>query len=556
MKVNRADSFLHMIRRSRRGRLKIYLGYCSGVGKTYQMLLEARRLREENIDIVTGFVETHGREETEALLTGLEIIPRRRIVYRGIEIEEMDLGVILARRPSVVLVDDLAHTNVPGSRNPRRYQDVEEVLSAGIHVISSVNIQHLESLYETVERATGVRVRERIPDRIVSEADQIVSVDITTEDLRQRLQEGKVHIKGDIDAALVGFFKSTNLEQLRELTLREVAAQIDSRHRDPIEEEVVTNPDQVMVCMSSRGPNSDALLRYGSRLAGRLNRNWYAVYVQTPLERPTVINEETQRILSNTLMLAQQLGATVFTYRGDDIVRTILQFAREYRVGHIVIGTPAKPPLIKRLRGHGGIAERLIAESRSITIVVLDTRTMEDTHRPSISIHAGSKMDSEHKEGEINPSKEVSHQGSVPVLMWNEPVEKESALRQLMNTCCRLDPDICETAWNALLDRERQGGTFLGEDVAVPHARVRGIERPIVGLGVGRSGIYDRDADRSFRIMVFLLSPVESPDSHVAMLGSISRMANDDQWRKEILAASNPADIAQFLHEWDVQVVA
>ncbi|PKN30563.1 MAG: PTS sugar transporter subunit IIA [Deltaproteobacteria bacterium HGW-Deltaproteobacteria-21] len=557
MKVNRADSFLHMIRRSRRGKLKIYLGYCAGVGKTYQMLLEARRLREENIDVVAGFVETHGREETEPLLNSLEWIPRRRIVYRGIEIEEMDLDAILARRPSVVLVDDLAHTNVPGSRNPRRYQDVEELLSAGIHVISSVNIQHLESLYETVERATGVRVRERIPDRIVSEADQIVSVDITTEDLRQRLQEGKVYVKESIETALTGFFRSTNLEQLRELTLRELAAQIDSRRRDPLEEEGSTNPDQVMVCLSSRGPNSEALLRYGSRLAGRLNRNWYAVYVQTSSERPTVIDAETQRILSNTLTLAQQLGATVFTYRGEDVVKTILQFAKEYRVGHIVIGTPAKkPPLMKRLLGQGGVAERMIAESRSVTIVVLDTRAIGEVHGPAPITVPKSEMELSNKAEKAAPSLEGTHPGHIPILMWDEPIDKESAIRHLMNACCRANSNICETAWAALIDRERQGGTFLGEDVAVPHARVRGIERPIVGLGVGRSGIYDPEAGRSFRIMIFLLSPVSSPDSHVAMLGAISRTANDDQWRKEVLAASNPADIAHFLREWESQVVA
>ncbi len=273
MNGNRADSFLRLIRRSQRGRLKIYLGYAAGVGKTYRMLLEARRLREESIDVVAGLVETHGREETEALLDGLEQIPRRRIVYHGIEIDEMDLDAILARRPGVVLIDELAHTNVPGSRNAKRYQDVEEILAAGIHVMSTLNVQHLESLYDTVEHATGVRVRERIPDRVVSEADQIVDVDLTTEDLRQRLKEGKVYTKESIETALAGFFRSTNLEQLRELTLRELAAQIDSRRRDPLEEESSTSPDQVMVCLSSRGPNSDALLRYGSRLAGRLNRN-------------------------------------------------------------------------------------------------------------------------------------------------------------------------------------------------------------------------------------------------------------------------------------------
>lgn len=376
MDSHRADSFLRLIRRAQRGRLKIYLGYAAGVGKTYQMLLEAHRLKEDGVDVAAGLVETHGRKETEVLVAGLEVIPRRRITYRGIVIEEMDLDAILSRRPHVVLVDELAHTNVPGNKYAKRYQDVEEILAAGIHVISTLNIQHLESLYETIERATGVKVRERIPDHIVAESDQLVNVDITSEDLRRRLQEGKVYTTERIETALEHFFKSVNLEQLRELTLRELAAQIDSKRRDPQGEDIPSSPDQVMVCLSSRGPNSAALLRYASRLAGRLNRNWYAVYVQTTKERPTAIDASTQRILSNTLTLAQQLGATVFTYKGDDVVKTILQFAKEYRVGHIVIGTPAKVPFRRRLRGEVSIVERLVTEATGITIVVLDTKTI------------------------------------------------------------------------------------------------------------------------------------------------------------------------------------
>ncbi|HSM88419.1 MAG TPA: sensor histidine kinase KdpD, partial [Desulfobacterales bacterium] len=325
---NRAESFLRLVRRSQRGKLKIYLGYCAGVGKTYQMLLEGQRFKEDGIDVVVGLVETHGREETECLLQGLDVIPRRRLVHRGIEIHEMDLDAIIARRPGVVLVDELAHTNVPGSRNAKRYQDVEEILAAGIHVISTLNLQHLESLYNTVEQVTGVKVRERLPDRVVSDADQIVNVDITTEDLRRRLEEGKVYTTERIETALAHFFRQSNLEQLRELTLRELASQIDSRRRTPLADEVPPSPDQVMVCLSSRSPNSEALLRYASRLAGRLNRNWYAVYVQTSSESPTKIDSETQRVRSNALTLAQQLGATVFTYKGDDIVKTILQFAK------------------------------------------------------------------------------------------------------------------------------------------------------------------------------------------------------------------------------------
>src|SRR5512143_78887 len=384
MPEERADTFLRLIRRAGRGRLKIYLGYGAGVGKTYQMLLEGHRLKDEGIDVVVGLVETHGRAETAKLIEGLEVVPRRRQDYRGVLLEEMDVDAVLARKAQVVLVDELAHTNVPGSRNPKRYEDVQDILAAGIHVITTLNIQHLESLYDMVEKATHVKIRERIPDSVLTEADQLVNVDLTTEDLRKRLLEGKIYPPERVQTALENFFKETNLEELRELTLRELASQIDQRRRETPEEEAIAAPDQIMVCLSSRGPRSEALLRYASRLAGKLNRNWYAVYVQTPSEEPTVIDSHTQRILSGTLTLAKQLGAMVFTYQGEDIPDTLLRFAREYRVGTIVVGSPSPIPAWKRLFRAGSTVDCLIRDAGGITVVVLDTRKGEVLHpRPS-----------------------------------------------------------------------------------------------------------------------------------------------------------------------------
>ena len=285
----------------------------------------------------------------------------------------MDLAAVLARRPKVALVDELAHTNAPGGKNLKRYEDMQILLDAGIHVISTLNVQHLESLYDTVESQIGVKVYERVPDAVLAEADEIVNVDLAPEDLQQRLREGKIYPQDRVSTALENFFRSSNLNQLRELTLREVAAQIDRKRRAEPEVEHDTAPDQVMVCLSSRGPNSAALLRYGSRLAGRLNRNWYAVYVQTPREEPTAIDAATQRQLSDTLTLAKQLGAQVFPYKGEDVAETILHFAREYRVGHIVIGKPGELPAWKRLLGRRTIVEQLICKARGMTIVVVDT---------------------------------------------------------------------------------------------------------------------------------------------------------------------------------------
>ncbi len=373
MADDKALSFLRLIRRAQRGRLKVYLGYGAGVGKTWQMLQEGQRLRKEGIDVVVGLVETHGRAETAQLLEGLEVVPRRQVQYRGISIEELDLDAVLARRPEVALVDELAHTNVPGSKNPKRYEDVQDLLAAGIHVISTLNVQHLESLYDTVETQIGVKVYERVPDAVLAEADEIVNVDLAPEDLQQRLREGKIYPLERVSTALENFFKRANLNQLRELTLRELAAQIDLKRRAEPEDEHDTAPDQVMVCLSSRGPNSAALLRFGSRLAGRLNRNWYAVYVQTPKEEPTAIDAATQRRLSDTLTLAKQLGAQVFPYKGEDVAETILHFAREYRVGHIVIGKPGPLPAWRRWLGGKTIVEQLILKAHGVTIVVVDT---------------------------------------------------------------------------------------------------------------------------------------------------------------------------------------
>lgn len=556
MNDNRADSFLRLIKKSGRGRLKIYLGYCAGVGKTYQMLLEAHRMVKDGIDVAVGVVETHGRRDTEALLEGLRIIPARRIFYKGIELSELDTDAIIAGKPSVVLVDELAHTNVPGSGNSKRYQDVDEILSAGIHVVTTLNVQHLESLYETVERATGVKVKERLPDRVVAEADQVVNVDLTTQDLRRRLKEGKIYGTERISTALENFFKTVNLEQLREISLREMASHIDSKRRNPLEDQIPSNPDQVMVCLSSRGPNSEALLRYASRLAGRLNRNWYAVYVQTESERPTVIDSETQRLLANALSLAQQLGATVFTYRGDDIVKTILQFAREYRVGHIVIGTPGRDlPFWKRLMGEKGIIERLISEGRGMTVVVLDTRQMADF--PSPVAQAYTPSGHALMEPELPVRSEDSWQNQVKsmitadrIMIWNRALEKRAAMEELVGLCTHNQSELLkEKAVNAIMDRENQGSTFFGEEIAIPHASVEGLETPLMALGVSSDGIFEQETGRSMKIMILILSPFDEAEVHLKLLGAASKMVRDELFRKKLIAAGTRGEVLMLIGE-------
>ncbi len=308
----------------------------------------------------------------------------------------------------------------------------------------------------------------------------------------------------------------------------------------------------VMVCLSSRGPNSEALLRYSSRLAGRLNRNWYAVYVQTSKERPTVIEAATQRMLSNTLTLAQQLGATVFTYKGDDVVKTILQFAKEYRVGHIVIGTPGKEvPFWKRLRGEGSIVDRLVTEGTGLTVVVLDTKAIRG-ERQSHEINPPEvKSDDGPKAHKYFMGENGAMLSRPTVLVWQEVIEKEDAIRRLLDSCREADKELMGSVWESILDREKQGGTFVGEDVAIPHTRIAGLSRSIMAIGVGRKGIQDREARRKIRLMILLLSPFDPPESHLDALDLISRMARDDQWRKDVLAATKPAEIMRAIRIWE-----
>lgn len=540
MDEGRPDAFLRMIKRSRRGRLKIYLGYAAGVGKTYQMLQEARRLLEDGIDVAVGFVEPHGRPDTIALVTGLEVVPRKVQEYRGVALEEMDLDALLARRPQVALVDELAHTNAPGSRNTKRFEDVEEILAAGIHVITTLNVQHLESLYEMVERAVKVRVRERLPDRVLLEADQIVNVDLTPEDLHRRLREGKVYPQERAQVALKHFFTTSNLQQLRELTLRETAAQIDARRREPGEEEMTAAPDQVMVCLSSRGPNSDSLLRYGSRLAGRLNRNWYAVYVQTPSEEPAVIDAETQRILSSTLTLAKQLGAIVFTYKGEDVAAALLQFAREYRVGHIILGTPRTLSLTRRALGEKSLVQRILGEAHGATVVVVDTRTaasvtsLGEARRPSDEKLLLNRL--------LTPER---------LLIWDAPVSRDTLIGELTRAACEGQELDQGTALAAVQAREAQGSTFLNEGAAFPHARVAGLPFSLGALGLTRRGVLGSVAP--VRLAFLLLSPEEAPEEQLQFLAAASRIALDRNLIRRLDAARDSPEAYQVLLNWEGQ---
>jgi two-component system sensor histidine kinase KdpD len=363
------EHFLTLIRQQQRGRLKIYLGFAAGVGKTYEMLQEGHRLKRQGVDVVIAVVETHGRAETAALIGDLEQVPRRKVEYRGVALEEMDVDAVLARRPNVALVDELAHTNAPGSRNAKRYQDVEDLLRAGINVISTLNIQHLESLYDLVERATGVKVKERVPDYVLGMADQLVNVDLSAEDLRERLAAGKIYPPERIGRALDNFFTQENLTRLREFALEEIAHRLDRRRLEQKEGDSRSNSERVMVCLGSRSPNVERLLRKGARLADRLGAPWYAVYIQTPSEAVHRIDAATQRQITNALTLTQQMGGTPFNFKGADVAGTIAAFAREYGITHVVIGRTRRP-WYRRWFGQS-VLDRLLQAVPDVDVLVV-----------------------------------------------------------------------------------------------------------------------------------------------------------------------------------------
>jgi two-component system sensor histidine kinase KdpD len=333
------EDFLQLIQRQARGKLKVYLGSSAGVGKTYAMLVEGNRLKQRGVDVVIGYVEPHERPETTAQIGKLEIMPPRVTSYHGIEIREMDLDTVLKRKPTVVLVDEFAHTNAPGSKNQKRYEDVQEILEAGISVITTLNVQHLESLYNVIEAATGIKVKERIPDSIVSEADQIINIDLPAEDLIERLKAGKIYAPDRIERAMGNFFTESNLTRLREITFSEVANFLDRRQRR-LKPDVAkpSSMSRVMVAISSRGPHPETLLRKTARLANQLNAEWYAVYVRTDQEAPDKIAAETHRRLTDTLEIAQKMGGTVIILKSNDVAKALASFARDYGVTQAVMG--------------------------------------------------------------------------------------------------------------------------------------------------------------------------------------------------------------------------
>lgn len=362
---------IHLESQAKAARLRIYIGAAAGVGKTYQMLNDAYLMKhQQGIDIVIGLVEPHGRAETEAQIRDLEIIPQRVIAYHGVNLKEMDVDAILARHPHTVIVDELAHTNVPGSKNRKRYEDVLELLEAGINVMTAVNIQHLETLNDAVNRSANTIIRETVPDSFLKRADEVVNVDLTVDELRSRLRQGKIYPAEKVEQALANFFRKGNLNMLRELALRVTAEQVGNRaaeYRRTQGLEQAPIPEKVMVCLSTR-PGTERLLRVGARIAGRLASNWYAVYVHRPDDKGHSDPDAHQR-LEEYVRMARDLGAQVVSLTDRNVSDALIRFAQQENISHVVFGQSSRSRWEILLRG--SILNRFLHEVRDVTVQVV-----------------------------------------------------------------------------------------------------------------------------------------------------------------------------------------
>src|SRR5580692_10362126 len=335
-------------------RLRIYIGAAPGVGKTYHMLDDAHLMRnQQNLDVVIGLVETHGRKDTEERIRDMEQVPLKVIPYRGVELKEMDVDAIIARHPHTVVVDELAHTNVPGSKNRKLYEDVLELLEAGINVMTAVNIQHMETLNDAVSRSANTTIRETVPDSFFKRADEVVNVDVTVDELRTRLRQGKIYAAEKVEQSLANFFRKGNLNMLRELSLRTTAEQVSNRaseYRRTQGLEQAPIPEKVMVCLSTR-PGTERLLRVGSRIAGRLASNWYAVYVARPDEDEGHGDPEAHQRLQDFQRMARDLGAKVINLVDRSVSDALIRFAQQENISHVVFGQPVRSRWDILLRG-------------------------------------------------------------------------------------------------------------------------------------------------------------------------------------------------------------
>ena len=539
MSVLSVEELITNLKYSKESPLRVYLGAAAGVGKTYRMLQDGNMLLSRGVDVVIGYIEPHRRPETSAQIGALKDIPRRKVEYKGVTMEELDLEAVLARKPQVVLVDELAHTNAPGSKNAKRWQDVENLLAAGIAVFTTVNVQHIESVCDVVEKATGVLVQERVPDAFFRLAKEMVIVDVSVEELLSRLKDGKIYALDKVDRALERFFTRGNLSTLRELALRELADDVEQKGKEDRERDTRTGGEstvKIVVALSSN-PEAKKLLRVSARLAGRRNAKWFAVSVKAPDAR--VRDPDHERNLQDNARFARELGAQVVEVRGRSVADALIDFASKEGATDIIIGTSARG-WWDRLWS-GSIAEQILHKAPHLALHVQPIAHEAEDHRPSKAPASASLQLADYL-----PPERI-------LVDVRAAAGVESAIALLVDRLVETNPDLRprrRELQEAVLQRERLDSTFLDTGIAIPHAAgFEGIVDVQSALGLFPDGIVSARDGRRAQLVLLFLSPAVGRSLHMKFLQRIARVFGDATTVRELAAMKTGEDVRERLRE-------
>jgi two-component system sensor histidine kinase KdpD len=538
------EELITNLKYSKESPLRIYLGAAAGVGKTYRMLQDGNFLLTRGVDVVIGYLEPHRRPETSAQIGALKEVPRKRIAYKGVTFDEMDLEAILARKPQVVLVDELAHTNAPGSKNAKRHQDIEEILAAGIAVFSTVNVQHIESVCDAVEKATGIEVKERVPDAFFRLAKEMVIVDVSVEELLARLKDGKIYQLDKVDRALERFFTRGNLSTLRELALRELADDVEQKGKEDRERDSAAGREsstKILMALSSN-PEAKRLLRISARLAGRRNAKWIAVAVKARDALPG--DSDHEKTMQENIRFAKELGAQVVELRAPKVADALVDFAAREGATEIIIGTSARGWWDRLL--HGSIAEQLLRKAPHLALHVVPVAHESEEAKPARA-----------------PAAETfSLAGYLPsdhILPGLRSVEKiEQAVAMLVDQLARVNPDLKQKRrelLEAVLQRERLDSTFLDTGIAIPHAAsVEDITDVQAVMGLFPEGIVSTHGGKKAYVVLLFLSPLVGRSLHMKFLQRIARVFGDATMVREIAAGKTGEDVHERLRAIEANV--
>jgi two-component system sensor histidine kinase KdpD len=538
------EELITNLKYSKESPLRIYLGAAAGVGKTYRMLQDGNLLLSRGVDVVIGYLEPHHRPETTAQTGALKEVPRKKVPYKGVTVEEMDLEAILARKPHLVLVDELAHTNAPGSKNAKRWLDIEELLAAGIAVFSTVNVQHIESVCDVVEKATGVEVKERVPDAFFRLAKEMVIVDVSVEELLARLKDGKIYALDKVDRALESFFTRGNLSTLRELALRELADDVEQKGKEDRERDTLAGREsslKILMALSSN-PEAKRLLRMAARLAGRRNAKWYAVAVKARDAKPGDADHE--KTMVENIRFAKELGAQVVELRSPKLADALIEFAKQEGVTEIIIGTSARGWWDRLI--HGSIAEQILRKAPYLALHVVPVAHESEEAKPARAAAA----DAFSLAGYLPPDH---------ILPGLPSVEKiDQAIAMLVDHLITVNPDLKNlrrALLEGVLQRERLDSTFLDTGIAIPHAAsVEDITDVQAVMGLFPEGIVSAHDGKKAYVVLLFLSPLVGRSLHMKFLQRIARVFGDPTAVREIAAGKTGDDVHERLRVIESQL--